>query len=541
MPNAMNSQNVRFNPVQGQVADFVLNHPTASPFKKNDISFHIGGQYLEDFSQKGIKDFVKGNDRKLSFEEVGAFIQSTATNAAELKGASFDLSDPELGLAKKDGINQKHIETGFVLETRSGQLPSQGVVFFDADAAKFPLKEAEVAVEDAKKEVKQAEKGFKKAEDKVDNAQYLRQRLVDFLGNDSPKDLAEYQSRVSDLETGVAELKTDKASYQAELSGLQASSPRATELKRVIRGVDLEISESTKTLDKAKENISSKQGPLSFMGIGNSLSELHERNTNLSSAQDTMQNARQQLDSARQKLTDAESLRARILSGKGIQQPAKPAEPVAPKPAEPTPAKPPVAQEPPAKPPVAPQPPVKPAPADDLVVIPNEPKPAPVAQKPPAQPPTPAPAQPPVAPPVAPPLSDDDNLYIIPGVGNSHNPVVIEGPGSQPAPVKPTPAQPAPVQPTQPAPAQPAPVQAPVATTPAKPVSSIGDGAVSKILYTVKRGDTLSSIAQTELGSWKRWPEIAKVNHDVIGTSNTHWIYPGQVLTMPPSQLRSAE
>ena len=276
------------------------------------------------------------------------------------------------------------------------------------------------------------------------------------------------------------------------------------------------------------------------MGIGNSLSELHERNTNLSSAQDNLQNARQQLDSARQKLTDAEALRARILSGKGIQQPAKPAEPVAPKPAEPTPAKPPVAQEP-APAPVKPAP-IAEAPGDDLVVIPNQPAPAPVA--PPATPPKPAPAQPPVQqpvapaqPPVAPPLSDDDNLYIIPGTGNSHNPVVIEGPGSQPAPVQPAPSQPAPVQPT--------PVQAPVAEAPkpapVKPISSIGDGTVSKILYTVKRGDTLSSIAQSELGSWKRWPEIAKVNHEVIGNSNSHWIYPGQVLTLPPSQLKSAE
>ena len=132
MPNMPNSQQVRFSPVQGQVADYVLNHPTASPLKKHDISFHIQGNYLEDFSQRGIKDFVKRHDSKLSYEEVGAFVQSAAANAPDIAGATFDLQDRELGLYKNDKINQQHIKTGFVLETRSGALPSQGVVFFDA-------------------------------------------------------------------------------------------------------------------------------------------------------------------------------------------------------------------------------------------------------------------------------------------------------------------------------------------------------------------------------------------------------------------------
>ena len=85
---------------------------------------------------------------------------------------------------------------------------------------------------------------------------------------------------------------------------------------------------------------------------------------------------------------------------------------------------------------------------------------------------------------------------------------------------------------------EPAPVSNPAPAQPVSGPDSIGDGTVSKILYTVKRGDTLSGIAQKELGSWKRWNELADMNRNVIGTSNNHWIYPGQVLTLPPSELQ---
>ncbi|HEY9839835.1 MAG TPA: LysM domain-containing protein, partial [Candidatus Obscuribacterales bacterium] len=167
---------------------------------------------------------------------------------------------------------------------------------------------------------------------------------------------------------------------------------------------------------------------------------------------------------------------------------------------------------------------------------PAQPPAPPVAEQPP-QPAQPQPAQPPVQPPVQPAQPGGDSGYvpsepILPG--NQHNPIVNEQPiypstPSQPAPVQPAPAQPAPVAET---PVSPAPVSGPGAP------SSIGNGTVSQILYTVKRGDTLSSIAQSELGSWRRWHEIADMNRQVIGTSNNHWIYPGQVLTLPPLNVK---
>lgn len=49
--------------------------------------------------------------------------------------------------------------------------------------------------------------------------------------------------------------------------------------------------------------------------------------------------------------------------------------------------------------------------------------------------------------------------------------------------------------------------------------------------YTIKKNDTLSGIAKSELGSAARWQEIYNLNKDVI--SNPNLIYPGQKIKLP--------
>lgn len=48
----------------------------------------------------------------------------------------------------------------------------------------------------------------------------------------------------------------------------------------------------------------------------------------------------------------------------------------------------------------------------------------------------------------------------------------------------------------------------------------------------VRKGDTLSKLANFHLGAASRWPEIYALNRDTIGP-DPHKIKPGMVLTLP--------
>lgn len=59
-----------------------------------------------------------------------------------------------------------------------------------------------------------------------------------------------------------------------------------------------------------------------------------------------------------------------------------------------------------------------------------------------------------------------------------------------------------------------------------------GQDPTSTRTYIVKSGDTLSDIAQIEMGDAKRWPELYEANKDAVG-KNPDLIHPGLELRIP--------
>lgn len=57
--------------------------------------------------------------------------------------------------------------------------------------------------------------------------------------------------------------------------------------------------------------------------------------------------------------------------------------------------------------------------------------------------------------------------------------------------------------------------------------------------HTVKKGDTLWDLANQYLGDAFQWPQIYRLNTDII--KNPHWIYPGQTFKLPGGAMGTNE
>ena len=70
------------------------------------------------------------------------------------------------------------------------------------------------------------------------------------------------------------------------------------------------------------------------------------------------------------------------------------------------------------------------------------------------------------------------------------------------------------------------------AVTPAPVLSD----STHEVTHTVRTGDTLWDLAQTYLKNPFRWPDIFRRNTDIV--KNPHWIYPGEIIRIPVTEVR---
>lgn len=258
----------------------VLNHKTASPFQQNQIQFHIGSDYLSDFTEKGIEEFIKKHQpdgKDLDIKEVKAFIQRVANNAEASKNVTFDLADPQIGLYEDDGIEKRHLEAGFTLSVSEKSLLPKGqattVKFVDVTSASFDLKEKETEISAHQKTIKETQGQLKELREEHTDTKDDLDTARRILGPDAENKLQHILERQPQITKELEQLDKDEANYKAELAKPDLKPERKTELERILRALPVERKQLQDENKKLSEQLNDKTGPLLQR---TSLNDLHQ-------------------------------------------------------------------------------------------------------------------------------------------------------------------------------------------------------------------------------------------------------------------------
>ena len=331
------SGSIQFSGNNRQVPDYVLNSPRENVFEKNNIRFRIDGQYLTDFSDKGIKNFIKENynsksgflgglglgwgGKDLEFKEVKAFIQAAASNADKLQGATFELTDPELGLFDDDDIKVRDIQHSFSLQFKDNLgKSSQEVSFVDATSASYDHRTASQAEKKAGEALKGVEKQNSKLVEGVTDAKQDRDKIAGRIGDDAVKKLAEIDGRLADIDGSISALDKDMRTTEARLSQGHIEPAERRELSLALRGMKAEREDLLKDKSTLNKELKEKHGFWSFLGGGSTLEDLRKANRAVEQAQKRLDAFKPQLDEARAAAQRATDRRKAVESGKSLAE-----------------------------------------------------------------------------------------------------------------------------------------------------------------------------------------------------------------------------
>lgn len=264
---------IRFGQSQANISPAVLNHQTASPLKANNIQIRIGSDYLKDFTPSGIESFVdkhtkffESGDKKLDATQVKAFIQKLAQNPESVKNMTFDLKDPELGLLRNDGIEERHIKGAFQVDFEDTSQLAKGsatdVKFVDAKSVTFDLKTSEDTIAGAQKQIttlRDEKKGLQGELADAKDELALARRVI---GEGSQDKYAQLNARQGEITESLSQLDQKETDYKAELEAEDTTPERKAELRHVLAG----IGEERKTLKAEQaqhaETLDKTHGPL---------------------------------------------------------------------------------------------------------------------------------------------------------------------------------------------------------------------------------------------------------------------------------------
>lgn len=327
--------NVHFSGRNRDIPSYALNSPRENVFETNNIRFHIDGKYLTDFSDKGIDRFIEKNfndktgflgglglgwgGKDLEFKEVKAFIQAAAANAENIKGMTFDLTDPQLGLFDDDDIKVEDIKHSFSMDYKPVQGTSaEEVSFVDATKLQYDIRAAKSDETRTETTYKTAQSSHRELQKDLQSAIKDRDKIADRIGDNAMQRLAEIDGKLQGFDTRIADLNKDMQDARMRLSQDHISPAEKRELKLMMRGMEMELKEIKADKSKVEKQLTKNHGFWSFLGGGSNLEDLRKANKAVEQARKAVEDNRPTYEAARNRWQDAVKRREAVERGESL-------------------------------------------------------------------------------------------------------------------------------------------------------------------------------------------------------------------------------